>query len=549
VTVSSCKPLSTNVNTVTETQLTQSWTAFNAYVNRYPIGGATISTPSASSLDLGSETSLISSGGVSGTGFWLHVYRDATDTSKVWLESTGKDGQASRKIKMLMSIGRNNDVLQYAVASRGRMWLAGDSTVHGNVFSSWNLSPTQITNILNGTTQLSSLSAPTLAPFNTTADSCIDGTINTCWSKDQLYKKDAQGNFLTDGQNHLVFDSAGNPVLNAQGQQVTTSYLVPKSWEFETLRPDGTNNYTSSGNQVVAASDQVQGSCKDINYGVSLGDMPGMNVADYDTTTYYNATKTTNGGGGDIAVVTSGANKTPTVAEYFPHGVNSNGTNNYGMSVSGSLALTRYKFTNKTFTNVRLKDSTNALFDGCTFNGVLFVDSSGNVATGVGTSKYNNVRFNNCTFNGTIVTNTPQGSITTSWQKDALYFTGSATFQNETTAEATILAPNFNVNLGNANPIAGTNNVLRGAIVGGIVDVRGNAEVYGTIISMADTSGCTSGYVTNIGATLDDGGSETVAIDDIGTINITPDQSKMLPSGVTTPIVIKPDQTTYSEAL
>jgi hypothetical protein len=193
-----------------------------------------------------------------------------------------------------------------------------------------------------------------------------------------------------------------------------------------------------------------------------------------------------------------------------------------------------------------LLNDKNALFINCTFNGVLFADCSGNVATGVGSSKYNNIRFDNCMFNGTIVTNTPQ---TFNWQRNCLYYTGSATFQNETSSEATILAPHFNVNLGNTNPVSGTDNVLRGAIVGGIVDVRGNAEVFGTIISMADTSTYTSGYVTNIGATLNDGGSETVAIGDIGTINITPDSDKMLPSGITSPIVIKPLQNTYCEIL
>jgi hypothetical protein len=64
---------------------------------------------------------------------------------------------------------------------------------------------------------------------------------------------------------------------------------------------------------------------------------------------------------------------------------------------------------------------------------------------------------------------------------------------------------------------------------------------------MADTSSYTSGYVTNIGATLNDGGSETVAIGDIGTINITPDPAKLLPSGIKTPIVIIDKLDSYSE--
>jgi hypothetical protein len=181
----------------------------------------------------------------------------------------------------------------------------------------------------------------------------------------------------------------------------------------------------------------------------------------------------------------------------------------------------------------------NALFINCTFNNVLYVNA------GRTTANYNNVRFDGCTFNGTIVSNTPQ---TFNWQKNTLYFTGSATFQNSTSAEATILAPHFNVNLGNSNPVAGTNNVLNGVIVGGIVDVRGNAEVNGTIISMADTSMYSSGYVTNIGATLADGGSETVAISDIGTINITPEPENNLPNGIriSTPEITF-DQASYSE--
>ncbi len=80
---------------------------------------------------------------------------------------------------------------------------------------------------------------------------------------------------------------------------------------------------------------------------------------------------------------------------------------------------------------------------------------------------------------------------------------------------------------------------------GGIVDVRGNAKIYGTIVSMCDTTAWTSGYVTNIGATLDDGGSETVELGDIGTILIKPDKEKMLPSGIKTPIVLKRDGSTF----
>jgi len=105
------------------------------------------------------------------------------------------------------------------------------------------------------------------------------------------------------------------------------------------------------------------------------------------------------------------------------------------------------------------------------------------------------------------------------------------------------------VNLGNTNPTQSENNVLTGAIVGGIVDIRGNAQIYGTIISMADTTAYSSGYVTNIGATEEDGGSETVEAGDIGVIEITPDEEQMLPSGITSPIILKPLKDTYEETI
>jgi len=155
------------------------------------------------------------------------------------------------------------------------------------------------------------------------------------------------------------------------------------------------------------------------------------------------------------------------------------------------------------------------------------------------------VRFEDCTFNGTIISNVPQPF---NWKNNCLYFTGEATFNNQSgIQEATILAPHFNVNLGNTNPQKSDSNVLTGAIVGGIVDVRGNAQIYGTIVSMADTTPYSSGYVTNIGATLDDGGSETTELGDIGVIGVTPEKDTMLPSGITSPIVIKPLQNTYCE--
>jgi hypothetical protein len=495
--------------------------------------------------------------GGSNKSFTVRFYRYNSNPLILKLQSTGTDGQVNRKITISTSITKDAQVLNYAIASRGRMWITGDSMIHGDIFSTWNLSTTQLTQLTqlknqiqqkidNGTLNASTFSSlvsslgltssqrttvlnellngkllpssaasrcislmssvPSISPLNVTSDSEVLGTINTCWSKTQIKSK---------------------------------------TWRLETLDADGNPTYDENGNRIIYPGDEIQGQCQGINYEVPPQNMSGMKISDYDTTTYYNATRTANGGSGDIpspsATQYNGNDASletlpPTCGtkwryERFPH-------DNGNYTTGSGILVKRYIYKNQTFTDARLPNDKNALFINCNFNNVLYVDC------GKTTSNYNNVRFDNCTFNGTIVTNTPQ---TFDWQKNTLYYTGSATFQNNTDSEATILAPHFNVNLGNTNPVAGTENILRGAIVGGIVDVRGNAEVFGTIISMADTSMYTSGYVTNIGATLSDGGSETVAIGDVGTINITPDPAKMLPSGITSPIVIKPVQDSYTE--
>ncbi len=397
------------------------------------------------------------------------------------LEGIGNDGQVTRRVSIEMTIEKDRDVLNYAVASRGRMWLTGESTIHGDIFSSWDRAE--------------------ISPFNMTNDTSVLGTINTVLSLEQIQAEDYQMETL---------DENGDP-LDING--------VPLGSNYE--------------DRYYGSDDEIQAYHEDINYGQPNQDIPGMDIADYDTDGY-NSDLTT------IPSVPSGSRET----EYFPHASSDEG--GYSMPRDGTPGSTwnreldRHVYENQTFTNAKLPDNRNALFRNCTFEEVLYIDCSKS-----GSSYYNNVRFENCTFNGTIITDVPQSF---KWRNNALYFTGQATFDNTSPMqEATILAPHFNVNLGNTNPLHSENNVLTGAIIGGIVDVRGNAQVYGTIISMCDTTEWPSGYVTNIGATLDDGGSETTELGDVGVIDITPDEDQMLPNGIISPIIIKPSQSTYSE--
>jgi len=409
--------------------------------------------------------------GSSNTDFILRFYRHDSDPRTIKLRSIGANGEIARQVNMDMKVTKDSKVLTYAIASRGRMWLTGNTTIHGDVFSSWD--------------------RPEIAPYNMTADTSVLGTINTLLTLDQV---------------------------------------KAQTYQLETLDEDDNPLFDEDGNRIYSPEDQVKAHHEGINYGQPYEDMPGMDIADYDTDCY-------NFGLTNIPACPTADRE----VEYFPHA-----SGNYNLPRDGTPSstsnrkLTRHVYEGQTFTDARLPDNYNALFRNCTFRGILYVDCYKSTST-----YYNNVRFEDCDFEGTIITDVPE---TFKWQHNCLYFTGEATFNNESgLEEATILAPHFNVNLGNTNPVAGENNVLTGAIVGGIVDVRGNAQIFGTIISMCDTSAWSSGYVTNIGATLDDGGTETTELGDIGVISITPEEDKMLPSGIKTPIVIKPLQNTYSE--
>jgi hypothetical protein len=360
------------------------------------------------------------------------------------------------------------------------MWLTGESTVYGNIYSDWNNAE--------------------VSPFNMTSDSAVLGTINTVLTLAQIDAESYQLETLDENDNPI--DANGNPL----GINFEDRYYGP--------------------------SDEIQGYHEGINYGQQNSNMPGLDIADYDTDGYDSG----------LTTIPSCPSSDREV-EYFPH---ASGNYNYPRdgtpSNTWNRRLTRHVYENQTFTNTELPSNRNALFRNCTFEEVLYVDCSKSTS-----SYYNNVRFENCTFNGTIVTDTPDEL---QWRHNALYFTGEATFDNTSAMqEATILAPHFNVNLGNTNPVQSENNILTGAIIGGIVDVRGNAQIFGTVLSMCDTSQWLSGYVTNIGATLGDGGNETTEVGDVGTIDITPDAAQLLPNGIISPIVLKPQQDTYAEGV
>jgi hypothetical protein len=476
----------TDQNTVSDTQAQTIWTNFCSTLQSQAIGGVTVEDASAFTDTVGSGEQIIVGPvnyGDAGQTFTLRFYRydDALKTIK--MDSTGQDNGVARQIKMPLTITKEAEVAHYAIASRGRMWVTQNSEIWGPVYSTWNRPEVG-------------------AGIETTSDTTIHGTISTIISLQDMKDNDLsmetlneydQALFQTDGEGNILYDDYGYPI------------------------------------RVVSSDDACQGQHLGIEYGVEHQEMPGLDPADYTTSGYKNDCSTI--GAYDSIKV-----------EYFPHGESGYTTPKY----SSAKKLYRKVYENKTFSNVTIPQGSHCLFKNCTFEDVLFVESKESYQDSSSTT--NNIRFEDCNFNGTIVTDVPSTSSHYSWwMRNVLYFTGEATFDNQSAyPEMTVMAPNFNVNLGNTGSLdSGDGNVVSGLVVGGIVDVRGNATIYGSIISMYDTSEFSSGYITNIGA-ADDGGSESVGYVG-GKITIVPPEDKLLPSGIMSPIVITPSYTDYEE--
>lgn len=109
----------------------------------------------------------------------------------------------------------------------------------------------------------------------------------------------------------------------------------------------------------------------------------------------------------------------------------------------------------------------------------------------------NNIRFHNCLFVGSVVSETP---VRFTQARNKLQFTGSTRFASQhpdspdsTTLnpdaadldairKSSLMVPNYSVDIGTFNSPTTQNVSLQGAIIAGVLDVRGNADIDGTLL-------------------------------------------------------------------
>ncbi len=255
-------------------------------------------------------------------------------------------------------------------------------------------------------------------------------------------------------------------------------------------------------------------------------------------------------------------------------------------------------YRNMTFTNVKIPKGTNALFVNCKFIGCTFIESEAdngdpnyNYAGRLeqdGTPRFfwnsltatvngvqvndtkpfsNNVRFDSCTFEGAVVTDsTPnythvRNKITftgaTQWKIDDS--TNLTLAQKQLYKRSTILAPHYSVEMGTfidpQNPQERVQ--LSGTIVAGVLDMRGQVKINGTILTtfepvsdtgpvLGETSpqfNTTLGYFPSTSGDLE---AEIPAVG-LGVIQVRYDPTLPLPDGILGPIQIEPNLATYFE--
>lgn len=262
-------------------------------------------------------------------------------------------------------------------------------------------------------------------------------------------------------------------------------------------------------------------------------------------------------------------------------------------------------YRNMTFTDVTIPKGTNALFEDCTFVGVTFVETETTNtdpnfnyagmqnASGVEThpdrsvtiagTEYqsskelaNNLRFHNCTFDGGIVSDSPDEFTHT---RNKIAFTGETRFKDMTksavedpdngstlsTADrnlyrrSTILTPHYSIEMGTFVSPSNSNETIQlsGTIVAGVIDMRGQVKVDGTLITtfepmsntgpvLGETSpqfNTTLGYFSSADGDLE----AELPSNGVGVIQVRYDPTIPLPDGILGPVEVLPLMSTYFE--
>jgi len=185
----------------------------------------------------------------------------------------------------------------------------------------------------------------------------------------------------------------------------------------------------------------------------------------------------------------------------------------------------------------------------------------------------NNVHFHDCVFQGSIASGTAAGTQPRAYThvRHKVTFTGRTSFDHDAETDpvkrrfyerSSLLLPHMSVEVGSfVDGSSSDENVsLTGAIVAGVIDMRGQVTIRGTLISTFEpidgVAPVEEGNTPNFNVTLGyfsqdkgdlESGAGTRTEKGLGRIRVVYDPSLALPDGIDSPIEMKPLQGTYFE--
>ena len=185
----------------------------------------------------------------------------------------------------------------------------------------------------------------------------------------------------------------------------------------------------------------------------------------------------------------------------------------------------------------------------------------------------NNVHFHDCVFQGSIASGTDTGEQPEAYThvRHKATFTGLTRFDHEAETDperrrfyerSSLLLPHMSVEVGSFRDGSSSSEVveLTGAIVAGVIDMRGQVSIRGTLISTFEpvegVAPVEEGNTPNFNVTLGffsqgsgdlESGTGERSSNGLGQIRIVYDPSLALPDGIDSPIELRPLQGTYFE--
>jgi hypothetical protein len=356
--------------------------------------------------------------------------------------------------------------------------------------------------------------------------------------------------------------------------KVGVSQAAWDAWAKDTSSSGGAKYGVGFGEQFQGPVISSDPTVPPVEFAIDQTDVPTITPAAFDTAEYAAASGTN--AGATSGSVASGYLKNATLTAAMANG----GTVTEGTPFGSTSIQATYKrpvFNNVTFENITIPKGLNAKFTNCTFKGCTYVDMTTNItnsggqtttnpndgmtwsqkmvtgsfssttaltaSNSYGFQKGNNLRFDGCTFNGPIACANPTAytHFTNSWE-----FTGATKFDNQVDPTATVLAPNTNIEMGSFSDPNSAPSTLVGVVVAGNIDIRGRSVVDGSIIVTGN--GATNTTLAYFGAS--DGSNDPNAMPEggYGRLYMRYNPSRSMPNGISIPISLTPNPTTYATA-